>query len=70
PSNAFLIYRSELIKSRKVPSSVERRQQNISRLAGECWQLLSAKEKDVYRKKAEVALAEHQRLYPDYKYSP
>lgn len=70
PPNAFMIYRSELIKSRSIPEDVEHRQQNISRLAGECWNLLSPEEKAKYHEKAAEVLREHQRLNPDYKFTP
>ncbi|KAJ2931684.1 hypothetical protein H1R20_g5426, partial [Candolleomyces eurysporus] len=65
-----MIYRSELIKSGRIPENVERRQQNLSRLAGECWNLLSPEEKAEYHQKAADALREHQRLNPDYKFTP
>lgn len=70
PPNAFMVYRSELIKSGRIPQGVEHRQQNISRLAGECWNLLTEDEKGVYRKKAADALEEHKRLNPNYKFTP
>ncbi|TEB30205.1 hypothetical protein FA13DRAFT_1792664 [Coprinellus micaceus] len=70
PPNAFMIYRSELIKSRAIPPMVEHRQQNISKLAGECWNLLSQAEKDVYHEKARQALAKHNLDHPGYKFQP
>ncbi|KAG2013723.1 specific transcriptional repressor [Coprinopsis cinerea AmutBmut pab1-1] len=70
PPNAFMIYRSELVKTRAVPPEIEHRQQNLSRLAGQCWNLLPQHEKDKYHQKAKEALLEHQRLNPDYKFTP
>ncbi|KAF6762672.1 hypothetical protein DFP72DRAFT_1164566 [Ephemerocybe angulata] len=70
PPNAFMIYRSDLIKSGRIPAGVEHRQQHFSKLAGQCWNLLTETEKDVYRAKAQEALEEHQRTYPNYKFKP
>ncbi|KAH9951743.1 hypothetical protein B0H21DRAFT_189098 [Amylocystis lapponica] len=70
PPNAFMLFRSDLLKSGKIPSRVERRQQNISRVAGECWNLMSDEEKEKWFQKARDALEEHKRLHPEYKFSP
>ena len=70
PANAFMLYRSWLIKSGRIPKEVEKRQQNISRVAGDCWRLLTAKEKEEWHDKAEVVKKEHIKLYPEYKFTP
>lgn len=70
PPNAFMLYRSDLLKSGKLPEGVERRQQNISRLAGECWNMMPAEEKEQWFDKARDALDAHKLQYPEYRFSP
>ncbi|KAI6105639.1 high mobility group box domain-containing protein, partial [Pisolithus sp. B1] len=68
PPNAFLLYRSDFLKRRTIPREVEKRQQNLSRIIGECWNTLSAEEKAVWREKAAAVTAAHQAKYPHYKF--
>jgi HMG (high mobility group) box len=70
PPNAFMLYRSNFLRSRLVPPNVECRQQNLSRVAGQCWNLLPPKEKGQWQEEAAKALVEHQRRYPNYKFTP
>ena len=42
----------------------------MSRIIGSLWSALSEEEKKVWREKAEVAKAEHRKLYPNYKFAP
>ncbi|KAI6164805.1 hypothetical protein EDD17DRAFT_1754663 [Pisolithus thermaeus] len=70
PPNAFLLYRSDFLKRRTIPREVEKRQQNLSRIIGECWNMLSAEEKAVWREKAAAVTAAHQAKYPHYKFRP
>lgn len=70
PPNAFLLYRSDFLKRRTIPREVEKRQQNLSRIIGECWNTLSAEEKAVWHEKAAAAMAAHQAKYPHYKFRP
>ncbi len=70
PPNAFMLYRSHLLKTRQIPTNVEHRQQNISRVAGQCWNMLSEEEKRVWHEKAKEVLSAHMAKYPGYKFSP
>ncbi|TFK28795.1 hypothetical protein FA15DRAFT_700691 [Coprinopsis marcescibilis] len=70
PPNAFMIYRSELVKGRVIPVNVEHRQQHLSRVAGQCWNLLSFEEKEKYHALARERLQEHKRDHPHYKFTP
>ncbi|KAI0921684.1 hypothetical protein AcW2_006577 [Taiwanofungus camphoratus] len=70
PPNAFMLYRSDLIRSGKIPEGVEHRQQTISRVAGECWNMLHFEEKEKWHQKAKEVLKQHMLKYPDYKFSP
>ncbi|KAJ8482242.1 hypothetical protein ONZ51_g5497 [Trametes cubensis] len=51
-------------------NGIERRQQNISRVAGECWNLLPDAEKKKWHDKAKEVLLAHMEKHPDYKFSP
>lgn len=64
PANAFMLYRSDFIKKQAVPPQVEKRQQNLSRIAGQCWNMLPEAEKAVWFSKAAVIRAEHRAKYP------
>ncbi|TFK43592.1 hypothetical protein BDQ12DRAFT_709332 [Crucibulum laeve] len=70
PPNAFMLFRSDFLKKGIIPKSVERRQQNLSRVVGEVWNLAPPEEKAIWHKKAAEVLADHQRKNPDYKFSP
>lgn len=70
PPNAFMLYRSDFLKRRAVPPEVEKRQQNLSRIAGQCWNMLSETEKAIWHGKAAVIRAEHRARYPSHKTGP
>ncbi|KAJ6539284.1 hypothetical protein B0H19DRAFT_1269613 [Mycena capillaripes] len=70
PPNAFILFRSDLLKKGQIPDTVERRQQTLSRVAGECWNLLTAAEKRVWQDLAAERAALHQLEYPDYHFKP
>jgi len=70
PPNAFMLFRSWLIKDGKLPPEVERRQQNISKIAGKAWRLLDESSKDGWRTEAFRRLQDHERNYPGYKFDP
>ncbi|KAJ8086544.1 hypothetical protein PM082_005367 [Marasmius tenuissimus] len=70
PPNAFMLYRSDWLKQNHIPSTVERRQQALSCVAGECWNMLPPEEKQKWQAKAAEAYRVHQLKYPDYKFSP
>ncbi|KAH9894480.1 hypothetical protein C8Q73DRAFT_791019 [Cubamyces lactineus] len=70
PPNAFMLYRSHLLRTRQIPPGIEHRQQNISRVAGECWNLLPDAEKKKWHDKAKEVLVAHMEKHPDYKFSP
>ncbi|KAJ7129749.1 hypothetical protein C8R44DRAFT_872971 [Mycena epipterygia] len=70
PPNAFILYRSDLLKNGGIPDSIERRQQTLSRVAGQCWNLLSVAEKRKWQDLAAERAAIHQLEYPDYHFKP
>ena len=70
PPNAFMLYRSDFHKRRTIPREVEKRQQNLSRIAGQCWKMLPETEKAIWYGKAAVIRAEHRARYPSHKTGP
>ena len=70
PPNAFMLYRSHLLKTGRIPREVEQRQQNISRVAGECWNMLTKEEKAVWHAEAKKAMELHKIRHPGWKFSP
>ena len=65
-----MLFRSDFLRRGVIPPHVECRQQNLSRIAGQCWNLLSPAEKGQWQQEAARVLAEHQRRNPNYKFSP
>ncbi|KAF9780027.1 hypothetical protein BJ322DRAFT_1023923 [Thelephora terrestris] len=70
PPNAFMLFRSWLIRHGKLPPEVERRQQHISKIAGKAWRLLDESTKDGWRDQALKLVQEHERKYPNNKHEP
>lgn len=70
PPNAFMLYRSDFLKRRAIPPEVEKRQQNLSRIAGQCWNLLPEIEKAVWYGKAAVVRAEYLARHPSHETGP
>ncbi|KAF5393963.1 hypothetical protein D9757_000080 [Collybiopsis confluens] len=70
PPNSFMLFRSDFLKRDVIPASVEKRQQTLSRVAGEVWNLMSAEEKKIWHDKAAEALKQHNEKFPNYKFSP
>ncbi|KIJ20197.1 hypothetical protein PAXINDRAFT_30374, partial [Paxillus involutus ATCC 200175] len=68
PPNAFMLYRSDFLKRRTIPPEVEKRQQNLSCIAGQCWNMLPDDEKAVWHDKAAAVQAAHYAKYPFYKF--
>lgn len=68
--NAFMLYRSDFLKRQAVPPEVERRQQNLSRIAGQCWNMLLETEKAIWYDKAAAVRAEYCARYLSHKTGP
>ncbi|OAX43914.1 HMG-box [Rhizopogon vinicolor AM-OR11-026] len=69
PPNAFMLYRSHMLKSRG-NADPEKRQQNLSRIAGQLWRGMSDEDRAVWHKKATEVHAAHYAKYPHYKFKP
>ena len=73
PPNAFILFRSEMWKKdlKDVSSSgPEKDHRQISRIAGLRWKVLDEATKEQYKRKAREVKADHQRMYPGYRYIP
>ncbi len=69
PANAFMIFRSALIKTQRVSSEVEDRCDALSYIAGRLWNTLSCAEKKIWKEKEEVTRAEHKMKHPNFSYT-
>ena len=67
PANAFILFRSDFLKRGIIPHDVEQRQQNLSRIAGQVWNLLDPTEKAKWHAQAAHLLQEYRRKNPDTK---
>lgn len=69
PPNAFMLYRSHMLKNRG-NADPEKRQQNLSRIAGQLWRDMNNEDKAVWHQKAADVQAAHYAKYPGYKFKP
>ncbi|KAF9058120.1 hypothetical protein BJ165DRAFT_1521431 [Panaeolus papilionaceus] len=70
PPNAFMLFRSHFLKTGQVPPTAERKQQTLSSLTGQIWNMMQPDEKKQWHEKAAEVLAEHARKNPGYKFNP
>lgn len=70
PPNAFMIFRSSYWAKEKSKPGTDRDNRKISCAAGEEWRKLTSEQQQPYVDAALAKKAEHNRLYPDYRYSP
>ncbi|KIJ19098.1 hypothetical protein PAXINDRAFT_70028, partial [Paxillus involutus ATCC 200175] len=69
PPNAWILYRSDKLKD--LPPSKERRAQaDVSKLISNLWKNETEQVKLEYERMADARKAEHQRLYPSYRFQP
>ncbi|KAH7915236.1 hypothetical protein BJ138DRAFT_1109913 [Hygrophoropsis aurantiaca] len=69
PPNAWILYRSDKLKSLP-PTEHRRAQAEVSRLISNMWRSESDVVKLEYERRADARKAEHQRLYPNYRFQP
>ncbi|PVF97835.1 hypothetical protein CPB86DRAFT_815270 [Serendipita vermifera] len=70
PPNAFILFRSDLVARKAVPTSLEADHSTISKIIGVCWRTLPARQRKRWEQKALEAKAAHKAQYPDYRYTP
>ncbi|KDQ31052.1 hypothetical protein PLEOSDRAFT_12123, partial [Pleurotus ostreatus PC15] len=70
PCNAFILFRCDFVRQKKIPASVERDHRNISRIAGKVWREMSETEKAPWTSMAEKEREKHSQAHPGYRYAP
>ncbi|KAI0692902.1 hypothetical protein BC835DRAFT_1416270 [Cytidiella melzeri] len=70
PPNAFMLFRANFVRQKHVPGSIETNHGSLSKIIGNCWKALPESERKVWDGKAKKAKAEHQKMYPDYRFRP
>ncbi|KAF8880287.1 high mobility group box domain-containing protein, partial [Infundibulicybe gibba] len=68
PRNAFILFRCDFVRQKKVPEDVENDHRNISRIAGRIWREMSDIEKSPWVEMAEKEKTLHHQAYPGYRY--
>lgn len=69
PRNAFILFRCDFVRQKKIPESVETDHRNISRIVGRIWREMTALEKDPWVKMAEEEKATHMKSHPGYRFT-
>ena len=67
PSNAFILFRSDLLKRKLIFKGQETRQHKLSVIAAKCWDKLTREEKKKWFLEAEREKKAHAIRYPDYR---
>lgn len=73
PPNCFILFRAAYLKSTANSTSREggrQQQKDVSQDAATAWNALPSADKEHYRVQAEIAKAEHARMYPGWVYKP
>jgi len=70
PRNAFILFRCDFVRQKKVPSDVENDHRNISRIAGSVWREMTMEDKAPWVKMADTEKQVHMKLNPGYRYGP
>jgi len=70
PRNAFILFRCDFVRQKKIPESVENDHRNISRIVGRIWREMSKDEKSPWIKMAEQEKHNHQQANPTYRFNP
>jgi len=65
-----MLFRSDFLKRGVIPDHIERRQQTLSRVAGQVWNLMAKEEQQIWFDRAAQVLDEHRLKNPNYKFSP
>ncbi|OSD05026.1 hypothetical protein PYCCODRAFT_1465477 [Trametes coccinea BRFM310] len=70
PPNAFILFRSSFIRAQHIPGQIEGNHSALSKIIGKCWKALPREERQFWEAKAVVALDEHRKKYPDWRFKP
>jgi hypothetical protein len=70
PRNAFILFRCDFVRQKKIPESVENDHRNISRIVGKIWREMTKEEKKPWVEMAEQEKRNHQQANPNYRFNP
>ncbi|KAI0291631.1 hypothetical protein B0F90DRAFT_1775681, partial [Multifurca ochricompacta] len=72
PPNAWILYRSDKLQQLPPPPEGQPKptQAEVSKIISAQWRLESDEVRALYDQRAEIAKAEHARLYPNYRFAP
>lgn len=70
PRNAFILFRCDFVRQKKIPEDVENDHRNISRIVGKIWREMTDEDKGPWVKMAEKEKEIHCLRYPNYRYAP
>ncbi|CAO1617043.1 unnamed protein product [Jaminaea pallidilutea] len=70
PANSFFLFRSHAIKTGLLSQVETPDHRNVSRIVGHLWNSLSEADRKSWDLEYQRQLAEHQRMFPDYRYKP
>ncbi|KAJ3735832.1 hypothetical protein DFJ43DRAFT_759659 [Lentinula guzmanii] len=70
PRNAFILFRCDFVRQKKVPDHLEANHRNISRIVGSVWKKMSASQKAPWIAMANIEKKNHAEAHPGYKYHP
>ncbi|KAF9481487.1 hypothetical protein BDN70DRAFT_529605 [Pholiota conissans] len=69
PRNAFILFRCDFVRQKKIPHAVEADHRNISRIVGRIWREMTAVEREPWVKMADAEKAQHMRIHPGYRFT-
>ncbi|PPQ97702.1 hypothetical protein CVT26_001885 [Gymnopilus dilepis] len=69
PRNAFILFRCDFVRQKKIPESVENDHRNISRIVGKIWQQMSASQRRPWMRMAEMEKVRHMEKHPDFTFA-
>ncbi|KAK7435706.1 hypothetical protein VKT23_019538 [Stygiomarasmius scandens] len=68
PKNAFILFRCDLVRQKRIPAELQADHKDISRIAGMMWKSLSSKQKKPWMDMAKMEKKLHLLKYPNYAY--
>jgi hypothetical protein len=69
PRNAFILFRCDFVRQKKIPVQVEKDHRNISRIVGQIWRQMSDKQREPWVLMADEERMAHSKLYPNFRFS-
>ena len=69
PRNAFILFRCDYVRQKKIPTEVEKDHRNISRIVGQIWREMNDQQKEPWVLMAEKEKIAHTNLYASYRSS-